>query len=431
MRVLLTGATGLIGGASARALLAAGHEVTCAMRDPHRLPFDDPRCTAFEADLSQVPHDAWWRTRLAGIDAVVNAVGILREEGAQTFDSLHEQAPAELFRACAQAGVRCVVQVSALGAAADAPTGYFRSKHAADEVLRSLPLRGAIVQPSLVFDPRGPSSGMFLTLATVPLLVLPVGGAMLVQPVRLRDVVDGVLAILADPPPLVETIAFVGPQSLSLRDYLAALRRQLGLRTPALVLAMPSDLFTAGARIAGRIPGSFLDADTATMLLRGNSAPPGRFARLLGREPVAVDRFLPAPDAQPARAQAVLGWTLPLLKVALACMWIWTAIVSFGLYPVEESRALLARVGLHGAMATVALYGAATLDLLLGLLTLWAPRGWRGAVWAAQLALVVGYTLLITLFLPEQWLHPYGPVSKNLPIMVAIALLWALEPRRA
>jgi hypothetical protein len=294
-----------------------------------------------------------------------------------------------------------------------------------------LPLRGAIVQPSLVFDPRGPSSGMFLTLATVPLLVLPVGGAMLVQPVRLRDVVDGVLAILADPPPLVETIAFVGPQSLSLRDYLAALRRQLGLRTPALVLAMPSDLFTAGARIAGRIPGSFLDADTATMLLRGNSAPPGRFARLLGREPVAVDRFLPAPDAQPARAQAVLGWTLPLLKVALACMWIWTAIVSFGLYPVEESRALLARVGLHGAMATVALYGAATLDLLLGLLTLWAPRGWRGAVWAAQLALVVGYTLLITLFLPEQWLHPYGPVSKNLPIMVAIALLWALEPRRA
>ena len=37
---------------------------------------------------------------------------------------------------------------------------------------------------------------------------------------------------------------------------------------------------------------------------------------------------------------------------------------------------------------------------------------------------------LITLFLPEYWLHPYGPISKNLPILASIALLWALEPPR-
>ena len=46
----------------------------------------------------------------------------------------------------------------------------------------------------------------------------------------------------------------------------------------------------------------------------------------------------------------------------------------------------------------------------------------------AQLALIAGYTVLITLFLPHYWLHPYGPISKNLPLAAAIALLWALEP---
>jgi hypothetical protein len=97
---------------------------------------------------------------------------------------------------------------------------------------------------------------------------------------------------------------------------------------------------------------------------------------------------------------------------------------------VQDSQAPLARVGLHGALATVALYGAAGLDLALGLLTLGAPAGWRPRVWLAQLLLVAGYTLLITVFLPDYWLHPYGPISKNLPIAAAIGLLWALEPRR-
>ncbi|MGZ5888946.1 MAG: DoxX-like family protein, partial [Ramlibacter sp.] len=174
-----------------------------------------------------------------------------------------------------------------------------------------------------------------------------------------------------------------------------------------------------------------LDADTARMLLQGNAAPADRFARLLGHAPRDVDRFV-APDEAPAlRTQAVLGWAQPLLRAMLALLWIWTAIVSFGPFPVERSLELLARVGLHGRLAETALVGAGLLDLLLGLLTLWAPRRWRAWVWLVQLALIAGYTLLITLFLHEYWLHPYGPIAKNLPIMAAIAMLWALEPRRS
>ena len=430
MRVLLTGATGLIGGAILQALLHQGHHVLCAVRDPSRLGGRGPHCTAMSADLGSVPTEEWWLPWLHGIDAVVNAVGILREQGGQTFDALHDKAPAALFRACARAGVPCVVQVSALGADAQATTPYQRSKRAADEVLRSLPVAGAVVQPSLVFHPQGASTGLFVTLASAPMLLFPQRGAMQVQPVHLDDVVAGVIAVLADPPKPIATIAFVGPRPMKLRGYYSVLRRQLGLGRGPLVLPMPVALFRWGASIAGRMPGSALDPDTAHMLLQGNAAPSERFERLLGRKPRDPAAFLPPKEGASLRAQAVLGWAQPMLRVALALLWIWTAIVSFGLYPVADSYALLARVGLHGALATAALYGAALFDLLLGVLTLWAPRRWRPWVWLAQFALIAGYTVLITFFLPEYWLHPYGPISKNLPIMAAIALLWALEPRR-
>ena len=428
MRILLTGATGMIGGALAQALLAQGHEVVCAVRSPARLRQQGPRCRALAVDLAQVPSSDWWAPHLVGIDAVVNAVGILREQPGQSFHALHSEAPAELFRACAAAGVGCVVQVSALGADEEARSRYHLSKKAADDVLRALPLRGAIVQPSLVFAPQGASASLFLAMASAPVLMLPHKGRMQVQPVHLEDLVDAVVAVLHSPPDAVVTLELAGERPLPLREYLAQLRLQLGYRRRQGVLGLPAALFTFGARMAGRLPGSFLDEETAGMLLRGNASAAPDTARLLGYAPRAPSAFVAPAQVPSVRREAALALTLPTLRVALAALWIWTGIVSLGLYPVQESYALLARVGLHGLAASVALYGAAALDLVLGVLTLACPRRWRGPVWAAQLLLIGGYTLLITLFLPEFWLHPYGPISKNLPILAAIALLWALEP---
>ena len=70
----------------------------------------------------------------------------------------------------------------------------------------------------------------------------------------------------------------------------------------------------------------------------------------------------------------------------------------------------------------------AALDLLLGVLTLWPLRRQRW-LWAAQIALIVGYTLIISWRLPEYWLHPYGPMIKNLPMLALLVSLWVLAPR--
>ncbi|HZX81725.1 MAG TPA: DoxX-like family protein, partial [Lysobacter sp.] len=104
-----------------------------------------------------------------------------------------------------------------------------------------------------------------------------------------------------------------------------------------------------------------------------------------------------------------------------------TAALSFGLYPVERSYALLADAGLHGDMATLALYAGAALDLVLGIAMLLPMR--RGAAYLAAIALILGYTAIISLVLPAFWLHPFGPVLKNLPILTALVLLHALDRR--
>ena len=426
MRVLLTGASGFIGRAVAQALRERGHAVVRVLRHPPAGSAD-----VVQADFSGIPRRGWWAGQLAGIDAVVNAVGILREQHGQTFRALHTEAPVELFQACASAGVRTVIQVSALGADARARSAYHLSKRAADDVLRALPLAGAIVQPSLVYGPGGTSAALFDKLALAPVLPFPQGGRMLVQPVHLDDVVQGIVRLVEAPPLSVATLAFAGPQPLPLREYLADLRGALGEPRGQWVVALPASLFRGAAALAGHLPGSLLDAETADMLLAGNATQSNALPELLGRAPRAPRDFVaPAQRELQRRAAAVDLWH-PVLRAALAFLWIWTALVSLVLYPAQDSYALLARVGLHGALATLALYGAALLDLLLGVLTLAAPTRWRRPVWLAQFALVAGYTALITFFLPEYWLHPYGPVSKNLPLLALIALLWSLEPPRS
>lgn len=112
---------------------------------------------------------------------------------------------------------------------------------------------------------------------------------------------------------------------------------------------------------------------------------------------------------------------IKLMRYTLAAVWLVTGALSLGIYPQSDSLEMLSRVGLHGTAAQIALYGAALLDIALGILTLARPAP---LLWRAQAALVIGYSAIIAIWLPQYWLHPFGPVLKNLPILL---LLWLLH----
>jgi uncharacterized protein YbjT (DUF2867 family) len=426
MVVLLTGASGFIGRRLAQALAAARHEVVCATRHPERKVNFASRLVA--ADFTRDTDAAVWIPRLAGIDVVINAVGIFREQGAQTFDMVHARAPMALFAACAASHVRLVVQISALGADEDARSRYHLSKKRADDYLRSLPLSSVIVQPSLVYGPDGVSARLFTTLASLPRIPLPGRGRQRIQPVHVDDVIAAIVALLdSDIEHHIESgrrLPVVGPRALSLRAFLAGLRHAMGLDR-ARFIAIPMPLVRIAARAGALLPGSLLDAEALQMLERGNTASATPITALLGRPPRATVEFVAAMERQAVRMQARLNWLLPLLRLSIALVWIVTGIVSLGLYPVADSYALLARVGITGMLAPLMLYGAALLDLAFGIAILVLKR--RRLLWLAQVAVIVFYSLIISWRLPEFWLHPYGPLLKNLPMLAAIWLLLEME----
>lgn len=420
MVILLTGANGFLGKHLTHSLTAAGHEVVAAVRDPASCNLQ--RC--IQVDFTHDIDARTWLPRLQGIDVVINAVGILREHGSQTFALLHSEAPRALFAACAEAGIQRVIQISALGADEQAQSCYHRSKKEADDFLASLPLQSTIVQPSLIFGSGGASAQLFCLLASLPVIALPGGGYQRVQPVHVEDAVAAVLALLCKPPVPSTRLPVVGPNALMLRGFIAKLRRSMGFGQGCF-LSVPLWLARLAARLGDHWRGSLLDSETLQMLQRGNTGDAAALTALLGHAPRPIETFIEAHEAQAMRLQAQLGWLLPLLRLSIAVVWIVTGIVSLGWYPVEQSYALLARVGITGALAPVMLYGAALLDIVFGLGTLLLRQ--RRWLWYAQIAVIVFYTLVISWKLPEFWLHPYGPLLKNLPMLAAIWMLLELE----
>ncbi|WP_377703018.1 NAD-dependent epimerase/dehydratase family protein [Pseudoduganella sp. UC29_71] len=184
--ILITGASGFVGRHVVQALLAKGCRVTAA----GRTPVADARIAFVAADFSHDTSAAAWLPRLQGVDVVINTVGIIRERGGQRFDRLHVAAPRALFAACAKAGVRRVIQLSALGADENAFTAYHLSKKAADDYLAALPVNAAIVQPSLIYGPGGGSAELFKTLAAMPLGIRFGSSPQPVQPIHIDDVTE-------------------------------------------------------------------------------------------------------------------------------------------------------------------------------------------------------------------------------------------------
>ncbi len=110
-----------------------------------------------------------------------------------------------------------------------------------------------------------------------------------------------------------------------------------------------------------------------------------------------------------------------VLRYCLASVWLLTAGVTLFCFSERDSLALLAPLGLHGEFARLALYGAVLCDTLLGLASVFFPSR---RLWQAQALLIVLYSALIAIYLPQFYAHPFGPMLKNLPIL---ALLWLLS----
>jgi uncharacterized protein YbjT (DUF2867 family) len=319
MRILVTGANGFIGRYLLAALIQAGHEVVPAVRRPDETDRLLPRPASIRIDFNHATEPTDWAPHLAGIDAAINCAGILQGRPGQSIDAIHARAPIALFQACAAAGIKRVIQISAISAEPRAGTGYAATKHAADAYLAGTSLDWVILRPSLVYA-QGAHGGtaLFRAIAALPFITpLPGDGRQQFQPTHMDDLTGAIVCILAEPAIRHIVIDPVGPEPITLRQLFADLRQWLGFR-PVPAIPIPMLLMRLAAR-AGDIFGGPLNTTAIRQVEFGNTGPVEPFVAATGIRPRGWKMGLNQHPAQPQdRRQARLYFVRPLLWATLA-----------------------------------------------------------------------------------------------------------------
>lgn len=271
-RVVVLGGTGFIGQNLCEQLARAGIKATVPTRSPQagkRLAHL-PNVTVVPTDVHQP--DAL-TPLLAGHDAVVNLVAILHGSPAQ-FERTHVQLVDTIAKACLAAKVQRVVHVSALGASADAPSEYQRSKAAGEAKLQQHPqLRTTVLRPSVVFGAQDAFLNLFAALVRLT-PVLPLAGANTrFAPVWVADVASAIVQSLRTPQSVGQVVDCVGPDVFKLRELVKLCARWQNRWVG--VLGLPHALGMAQATLLEFAPGpTLMSRDNVRSMLVDNVANP-------------------------------------------------------------------------------------------------------------------------------------------------------------
>ena len=278
-RILVLGGSGFIGRHFCAKAVQLGCRITLLTRRAESakavqvLPWVD----VLEGDV----HDEARLTALAhGHDCVVNLVAILHGTQAD-FDHAHVDLPRKIARACRTAGVSRIVHVSAVGATADAPSMYQRSKAQGEAMLAASDMDVAVLRPSVVFGDGDQFLNLFAKLQAV-FPVMPLAGANTrFQPVWVEDVAQALVELVQRQ--MAGTLAHAaatvfeacGPDVYTLSELVQLAGRLSGHPRP--VMPLPAALGRLQAQIMEWLPGkTLMSRDNLASMAVDNVASPGQ-----------------------------------------------------------------------------------------------------------------------------------------------------------
>lgn len=411
MRILLVGAGDFIGRHLLDALTLAGHTLLATRRTPTAETLADVEWRSL--DLLR-PDDFAWPE---GIELVINASGELSTDAAR-MDRLQYQGACALFEQARRHGA-AVLQISALGAGEHPDIPFLASKARADQYLLQLGIPAVVLRPSLVVGPGGASSAWLQRLSPLPWVPL-LGNTARLQPLHIDDLCAAVLALLRHWPAQPTVLPLVGPQAMTQGELIDVLRAAQGWG-PARYFGVPAPLARLGAALGERLGWQALNRQTLRLSQHDNLADPATLERACGyRAAPLASRLRHWP--QPAQGLALA--LQPLVLLVLALIWLGTALVCLG-PGFDWGLRIMAEAGIQGVPARLAVIGGALLDGVLGLGLLW--RRWRVRALQAQIALMLVYSLIVSLLLPHYWFDPYMALGKNFAVLLLSAWLLGLS----
>lgn len=402
-QVLILGADGFIGRHLAFALRDAGWQVKAQARNPARLAAMG--FAILKADLTDpATHSpGFWAPHLPEGAALINAAGLLTGSEA-SFAAVHRDAP----RAALQALNGPTVLISAVGIKAGTPFARWRRE------TEKMFTGHCILRPGLVLgDTSYGGSSLLRALAALPLHLPVVGdGQQPFNPIHAADLAEVVAECLDNPTPGTWEIG--GPEVVTQADLLSGYRSWLGLR-PVPRLHLANGIARAVGRLGDMLRLGPISATSVAQLQVGVLAEPAPLLVRITTRPRGVTTFL---NARPAGTQdlwqARLYLLKPLIRLTLAALWLGSGLLGL-LTPTDH---FVPGLPLPEGLATILArdFGLVDLGLGLALLRNWRPR----AVALAQIALVLAYTVGLTLLAPFLWLDPYGGLLKNIPVLALL-----------
>lgn len=239
MQVLVTGASGLVGRRLVPRLLGEGMAVTVFVRTPGTFPAGEGATitTGVVEDRAAVERAA------AGCDAVVHLANASGVVDAARVHAVNVEGTEHVLQASRAAGVRRIVFTSTISATRERLGPYGSSKRLAEDRVRASGIPFVILRPSLVYG--GGETGLVASLArhlrALPVMPVIGNGRIALDPVHLDDLCDVIQACLVRDDVLGRTYDVLGPDRVTLDDFLHRLGDVLGVRRPLLHLpARPS-----------------------------------------------------------------------------------------------------------------------------------------------------------------------------------------------
>lgn len=418
MKVLVLGADGFIGRHIAFYLRDQGCAVIAHARNPSRLAamgFD-----TLAADLTDPAcHDtAFWAARLPDKAHIVNAAGLLTASPS-AFQAVHVLAPAAAYAAVPRGQV---LLLSAVGI--EAETAFAHWRRAGEAVAREA---GATVLRAGLVLANGSYGGSSLirALAALPLVTPLVGrGDQPFNPIHAQDLAAVIHACLLTPPG-AGVWQIGGPETITQQRMVTAVQSWLGLPARA-IWNLPLGLAKALGHMGDALRLGPISASAVAQLQAGVLAEPEALLQKIDARPRGFSQFLTAhPAGSQDLWQARLYLIKPLIRLTLAVLWLASAAIGL-LLPAEQFLPMVS--ALPAPLAIFLARGGGLADAALGLALL---RNWRPKATAlAQLGLVAGYSIGLTLIAPGLWLDPFGGLLKNLPVLALILVHLALVEER-
>ena len=122
------------------------------------------------------------------------------------------------------------------------------------------------------------------------------------------------------------------------------------------------------------------------------------------------------------------SWLEKCCRLTIAFLWLITGVTSLWGAP-EIGYEVLAKGNIYGFYADACLVLGSVVDILLACWILLSIRlVWCGWV---QILVITAYTIILTIIAPEFWLHPFGPLTKNLPILLFIYIVFISHSRQS